>query len=100
MRRRSRNFGRIRLGLKVPITFPLGPMPFRYERENVLHADDVLIHTRDLRNGRHFSGAVTHSGYLHDDRNRRCDLLTDSFIRQVDVRHRHHGFEPRTAHRA
>src|SRR4051812_45046823 len=36
----------------------IGPSPFPYETEDLLHTDDVLVHSSDLRNTHHFSRAI------------------------------------------
>ena len=33
---------------------------------------------------------VTHAGDLYDQRQSRSDLLTDSFLRKIQITHRHH----------
>src|SRR5437867_903205 len=79
--------------LVLPDHLAIRPDAFFHECQDILHADDTLIHSRDFRNVGHTPATVAHSRDLDHDGNCRRHLLPDCTLRQVDVGHGDHGFQ-------
>src|SRR5215213_6063658 len=60
------------------------------ESENLLHADDVLLHADQLGDVGDAAGAVTQARQLDDQVDGRGDLLADRLGGQVQIGHQHH----------
>src|SRR6187455_1715670 len=63
------------------------------EDEHVLHDDDVAFHALDLGDVGDLPGPVLQAALVHDEIDRRGDLLADGPQRQVDAGHEDHRLE-------
>src|SRR5262249_52081276 len=63
------------------------------EHEDVLHGDHVAFHAGNLRNRGHFARAVRQTSDLHDNLDCGRDLLPNSSIGNIEIRHRNHRVE-------
>jgi hypothetical protein len=69
---------------------PVRPETRSFEEEQVLHCDDISLHSSQLGDACHFARAVRQSGYLHDQIHCRGNLLANCSLWDIQVRHRDH----------
>src|SRR5260370_39074726 len=62
-----KEFGTDAAGLEYACHSSIGPDSLFLEAEDLMHADDVLFHTRNLCNVDHFDGTGCHTGEFDDD---------------------------------
>ena len=74
----SRNFGRRPVDFSRPRKWPSSSIPGgEVEQEDVLERDDLALHARDLGHVGEAAGAVLQALLVHDQLDRRGDLLAD-----------------------
>ena len=79
--------GRRPVDFRRPRNLPSSSMPGReVEQEDVLEGDDVALHARDLGHVREAARAVLQALLVHDQLDRRGDLLADRARRQLHAR--------------
>src|SRR5580692_3201770 len=62
--------------------------------KNVLHGDDVPFHARNFRDADDFSGSIAEAAHLYHQVHRGGDLAPNRGVRDAQIRHGHHGFQP------